>query len=80
MKKIIYKKFTKSELNSFRKISKDQNPIHFDKKLYKYSSFKNPVVYAALMLKYLYKMLKVIKSLYLKIFEFLSNRYLSMKI
>lgn len=58
MKKIIYKKFTKSELNSFRKISKDQNPIHFDKKLYKYSSFKNPVVYAALMLKYLYKMLE----------------------
>ena len=65
MKKIIYKKFSKSELNIFRKVSKDQNPIHFDNKLYEYSSFKHPVVYAALILKYLYNMLKSdIKFLY----------------
>lgn len=47
------KKFTLKELKNFRKISNDNNILHHNKNIGKFTPYKKPVVYAAAILKYI---------------------------
>ena len=57
MKMIIKKKFNLKDCSNYRKITKDNNKIHFDPEIKKYSSYNQPIVYATLILEFLIKKL-----------------------
>ena len=52
MNLIYKKKFKYNELVNFRKISQDNNKLHFENKISDKTPFKKPVVYAALIIKF----------------------------
>jgi len=54
---IIKKKFNLKDCSNYRKITKDNNKIHYDPEIKKYSSYNQPIVYATLILEFLIKKL-----------------------
>ena len=53
MKLIFKKKFKIEELNNFRKISKDNNILHYKNRFSIHTPYKKPIVYAALLIKFI---------------------------
>tara|TARA_B100000579_G_C22789858_1_gene833874 strand:+ start:45 stop:1259 length:1215 start_codon:yes stop_codon:yes gene_type:complete len=59
MKLNFKKKFTLNDLKIFRKSSKDNNTLHYSKKINNITPYKKPVVYAALLIQFILKKTKI---------------------